>query len=601
MFRQGCWIAVAGAVVAIVALVVLANRGPASGRAPAGSSDSGAEAPGRGAAQAGSVGATVSVSVAVLPAGAAPAWRLELRDGMGAVHTAEGSGERVVSLAGVALGKAMFRLGAQGFLGETRRLVVEGTAVSVSATLRGFGRVTGRLHCDGLPVGGALVQLAPPPETLSLEDLEPGDRMPGGAWSAESDGEGRYRFDRVPPGEGFTLVAADFDHVPSRAGPVAVRPDEETVVDIKMIRGAHLAGRIVDSRGAPCAGVTVHLFQKQQRRGVVGWLDEARARTDDDGRFVSPALAGTEIRMIKAWIAAEGVQQIVQHETAPPERGTKDVGTLAPLPGTIVFEAEAVEGIASFSITAMVGGIPPAGQAVLLSGVAFDAEGRARIGGFPVGDGVYTVLDHEQRAVAQGTFRTTGRDMVVKIGAFGEPPQQPPEPAERLVIDLGGTLEDTTVVLLSDGKIVRSRRVPKGHREPVVEPLSPGRYTLYVGAGDRYAQREVTQVEGADLNVSIVPERVGRTVVLLVLLDGTPVPGARVAVRGFLAGSRGQGVPWAEAGEDGRAVLRGIPEDVSALTLVVLDREGAGRTYSLEIDATAELRVDLAKAPAEDR
>jgi hypothetical protein len=453
-----------------------------------------------------------------------------------------------------------------------------------------------------MPVGGALVRLSMPRDSPpSLLDLAEEDRASGG-WSVESDGEGRYRFDRVPPAGGFTLVAADFDHSPAHAGPFDVKPGEETTVDVAMTVGSHLAGRIVDSRGAPCVGTTVNVYTKSTKPPVVGWMDEARARTDQDGRFVTPALAGPATRMLKAWVAADGVQQIIQHETEPPERGTKDVGTLAPLPGLVLFEAESMAGKGPFKLTAAVNGDPPGfAQSVVVGDLMFDEQGHARVLGLPVGEGVYTVLNGDDRSVANGTFRTTGRDMVVKIPAFVEPAQLPPKPEQSLVVEVAETGEDAIVALVAEGEFLIGRKVRKGDRSPVVERVPPGRYTLHVTAGDLYSRQEVNVVEGEDLNLSVLPDRVGRSFTILVLQDGNAVPGAKVQLRGFRAGARGSRVPWAEGGDDGRVVLRGLPPDVSAITATATNQKGQGRTYPIELTDAGEATVDLAKAPSEQR
>lgn len=604
MNRSGWWIAAAAALVAVAAFVALLTRGPASGRAPVKPGGT-ARPEGRGAVgDPPPGGGVVRVTISVQPEGGSPEWTLELRDGGGTVHVERGTGARECAIEPVAGGRALLMLRAEGFVGETRRLEVGSPEVAASAVLKQFGSVSGRLQCDGMPVGAALVRLSMARDSLPmLMDLAEQDRVPEMGWSVESDAEGRYRFDRVPPAEGFTLVAADFDHAPAHAGPFDVRPGEETIVDVPMVLGSHLAGRVVDSRGAPCVGTTVHVYQKQVKPGVFAWMDEARARTDDDGRFVTPALAGLATRMLKAWVAVDGVQEIIQHETEPPERGTKDVGTLAPLPGTVLFEAESMTGKAPFKVTVSVNEDPPgSGRGVVVSDLVLDREGRVRVTGLPVGEGAYTVLNGDDRSVADGKFRTTGRDMVVKLPALVEPAPPAPKPEERLVIEVAETGEDAIVVLIGEGEFLMWREVRKDDRSPVIERVPPGRYTLHVAAGDRYSQQEVTQVKGQDLKLSVIPDRIGRSLTLLVLQDGKPVPRARVELRGFRAGAKGLRAPWAEGGEDGRVVLRGLPAGVTVLSATIVNKEGQGRTYpAIEITDAGEATVDLAKAPGEQR
>jgi hypothetical protein len=597
MFGRGWVIAAAGAAVAVGLWIVLATRGPASGRAPVqhGGVPGGSEAAGAVAEGGGSI----RIAVGALPAGSLPEWILEARDSAGGLHREKGSGARECVIGSLPAGRLLCSLRAPGFIGETRRLEVEqGCDTEATLTLRQFGRVSGTVRCEGVPVPGALVQIKIPAESAAvLMDLSPEDRGIGAAQSVESDGDGRYRFARVPPAQ-VSLVAAGFDHAPVTVGPVDVHAGAETTADFALVAGAHLAGRIVDARGAPGKGATVHVLQRHDKRGgAVLWDDEARARTDEDGRFVTPALSGPAVRMLKAWIVVDGVQQVIQHEAPPPDHGTKDVGTLQPHPGIVQFELEGASGDAPPILTVAVNGDPPGvGQSVVLTGVAFGRDGRVRMAGLPIGEGFYTVLSADHRSMADGQFRTTGNDMVVKIPPLKQREERP-QPAEKLVVQVPETSDPALLVLVADGSVVMWRQIEKGARDPVVEKVSPGRYTLFVRAGDRYGQQEITQVAGQDLSVSITPDRIGRSVSVLVLDDGKPVPGATVRVRGFRGSSRGLRAPWAEAGDDGRVLLRGLPPEVAVLSITAyVQGEEFGRSYTIDVGSTDHVTVDLAKA-----
>ncbi len=600
MRGRGWVIAVAGAAVAVALWIVLATRGPASGRAPVQHGGVPGRPEGAGAVAEG-VG-SIRIAVGALPAGSLPEWILETRDSAGGLHQEKGSGERECAIGTLPAGRLLCTLRAPGFVGETRRLEVgQGREVEVALMLRQFGRVSGTVRCEGVPVPGALVQLAIPEDSApALLELSPEDRVAGRARSVESDGNGRYRFDRVPPAQGFSLIAAGFDHAPVRVGPVEVKAGEETTADFALIAGVHLAGRVVDARGAPCRGATVHVQQRHDKRAAVIWDEEARVRTDEDGSFVTPALSGPAVRMLKAWIVVEGVQQVIQHETSPPDHGTKDVGTLAPHPGIVQFEMEGAAGDAPAILTVAVNGDPPGvGQSVVLAGVAFDRDGRIRMAGLPIGEGLYSVVSSDSRALADGQFRTTGGDMVVKVPPLKQREERP-QPTEKLVVDVAETADPALLVLIADGSFVMWRQIEKGTREPVVEKVSPGRYTLFVRAGDRYGQQEITQVAGKDLRVSIMPDRIGRSVSVLVLDEGKPVPGATVRVRGFCRDSRGLRAPWAEAGNDGRVLLRGLPPDVAVLSITAYVKgEEFGRSYTIDVGSTDQVTVDLAKEPAD--
>jgi len=599
MFGRGLWIAAGGMLVAVVIWILLATRGPASSRAPVQGAAPGAP---EETVAVSDGAAAIRASITVHPAGGTPDWMVEVRDSRGALHTERGTsaGERVI--ASVSPGRVMCVIRAPGFLGETRRLeVARGREAAVPLSLRQLGHVSGTVRCDGVPVAGVLVRLAVPEDAASvLMNMVPEDRAAGMARSVESDSDGRYRFDRVPPVSGVTLVAAAFDYPPVRVGPVAVPAGKEVTADFAMVLGTHLAGRIVDLRGAPCAGATVNVLHLHEGRSVIRWEDEARARTDEDGRFVTPALAGPAMRMLKTWIAVDGVQQVIQHEASPPDRGTKDVGTLAPHPGTVQFELEAAPGDALPSLTVAVNGDPQgAGQTIVLTGVAFDPDGKVRLAGLPAGEGVYSAVGSDSVATADGQFRTTGRDMIVKIPPL-RLPEERPAPAEQLIVDVPEMTEPGLLLLVADGDFVLWRQIEKGVSEPVVETVAPGPYSLLVVSGHRFARKDITQVEGQDLRVSIVPEQLGRELSVRVLDDGKPVCGANVFIRGFRSRSNGLNAPWAETGSDGRALLRGIPPDVNALTILAFAEDGFGRAVSLDVAGVDETTVDLAKSPSGD-
>ena len=199
--------------------------------------------------------------------------------------------------------------------------------------------------------------------------------------------------------------------------------------------------------------------------------------------------------------------------------------------------------------------------------------------------------------MTDGQFRTTGSDMVVKIPPL-TPREEKPQPTESLVVEVAETPDPVLLVLIDDGDFGMWRQIGTGSREPVGETVSPGRYTLLVRAGDRFGEQEITQVAAQDLRVSVTPERIGRSVSVLVLDEGKPVPGAVVQVRGFRRASKGMRAPWAEAGSDGRALLRGLPPEATVLTITALDKD-LGRTYTIDIGSTDQVTVDLAKAPGD--
>lgn len=195
MSARGWWIALSAVGLAAVLWIVLAVRGPVSGRAPArrsgaadGAAEDGATASGR-----------VRVAVRALPLGSVPEWLLELRDSTGSVRQQSGSGERELVLDSLPEGSARCSVRARGFVGESSGVEIGQDAEAV-LTLRQFGRVAGTVRCDGAPVSGLLVRIAMPAELASLRlEVTPEERGAGTEQAVETDSSGRYRFDRVPP------------------------------------------------------------------------------------------------------------------------------------------------------------------------------------------------------------------------------------------------------------------------------------------------------------------------------------------------------------------------------------------------------------------
>ena len=107
-----------------------------------------------------------------------------------------------------------------------------------------------------------------------------------------SDDEGRFRFDRLPPGR-FTLSAAKAGFVVTFHGstqpgrgpgvPVAVTDGHTTDVTIRLLPGAVMSGVIRDERGTPAPGVTVTAVETRPSSGASS--APMRVVTDDRGMY----------------------------------------------------------------------------------------------------------------------------------------------------------------------------------------------------------------------------------------------------------------------------------------------------------------------------
>jgi hypothetical protein len=168
-------------------------------------------------------------------------------------------------------------------------------------TLTGFGAVTGTVRHRGLPVADAVVNLYLD-ETTGLRG--PGFRQsfptgPDGAYWIEELPEGQYHLMARKRRRGLAGPVREGDlYGPALANPVLVRSQEETVLDIHVVRkerdddinverlalgGTGIRGHVVDPTGRPVAGV--YVFAYRNRVVGHGMPDYLTLPTGPDGAF----------------------------------------------------------------------------------------------------------------------------------------------------------------------------------------------------------------------------------------------------------------------------------------------------------------------------
>lgn len=167
-----------------------------------------------------------------------------------------------------------------------------------SVTLTGDkGRLHGTLTFDlaeeGPEVALLLVEAAQVSGTVT--DARTGTPLAGaevelrgeddGFASAQTQDDGRYS---LPLGPGtFTLRVADERHL-SASIALRVAEGQQVVQDVALQAGNALSGRVVDGRGAPIAGASVHV-EVADNREVEGTAHTAT--TDGEGRFALQGLS----------------------------------------------------------------------------------------------------------------------------------------------------------------------------------------------------------------------------------------------------------------------------------------------------------------------
>lgn len=147
------------------------------------------------------------------------------------------------------------------------------------------GRLTGRVETPaGASVAGAEVHLDVPLDPLLIS--RQGRRIRGAL--VETDDQGRFSFERAPPGS--LILRVDATGHPETTERVELVPFETVDVTVVLDQGYELRGRVVDERDEPIPAASVRVAAtvialSAAQRGEFS-DHERKATTGEDGRFV---------------------------------------------------------------------------------------------------------------------------------------------------------------------------------------------------------------------------------------------------------------------------------------------------------------------------
>ena len=163
---------------------------------------------------------------------------------------------------------------------------VPGAVVRAFALMAGEGEVAEALRRGGgarAPPRGGGVPVPPPPPGGGVG----GGGRRGGGGAGPADGEGRFRFPSLPPGE-WLLEASGRGRGTERQGPVAVvRGGGAVPVEILLARAGRVAGTVRDGAGRPVPGAAVEATDPAS--GLL--LPGGRGAADGAGRYALEGLA----------------------------------------------------------------------------------------------------------------------------------------------------------------------------------------------------------------------------------------------------------------------------------------------------------------------
>jgi len=473
-----------------------------------------------------------------------------------------------VTLAGGASGPVPLFL--EGADGRGRRVALPAPPAEASGADQPTGRgAAARLElATGVPlrgrvvaaggrpaIAGAMVWIGPDPGAFALSG-------PGGEYALPAGGRERLTIQAVAPG--FLSGAGAVDPADAAAGrgpELALQP------------AVSAAGRVVDERGAPVAGVAVVASAAAAGKPVARPPDGSfsRAATDASGRFELARLrpgAGYELELTRAGYARLAVPVA---ELPPGPR--VDLGTLVLEPG-VVLAGRVTDRRGAPLAGAEVrlrpsAGLPSRDRAEALRGRPPDATTGA--------DGRFFVADlRHGRAL---DLLTTREGYLPEWTLGVEAPS--PEPVK---VALGEASRVAGIVTDETGEPVPGARVALRHRAPPagtvgVEPVRRAESrTAASGAGGEFRFDELTP--GAVEIEARAEELLPGPPIPLELAPGTEVAGVEIVLRrgavieGRALDARGEPVVDAElragpvaatSGADGGFRLAGVPPGVLGL------------------------------------
>jgi protocatechuate 3,4-dioxygenase beta subunit len=247
-----------------------------------------------------------------------------------------------------------------------------------------------------------------------------GRRRPGADLAlVETDEAGRFRIAAVAPGDWLMLQVRHERFAHKEIGSITLEAGRAKRVDVTLLTGDALSGRVLDLDGSPRAGVLVRVAPQDAFGLLPGASEEGRATTDAEGRFRIERLGAgykrvwTEMTEVETGVA---VQVLVRKgEGAEPLEFR--LGPARSLRGRVVDDAG--RGVPGAMVNARVRRDPrqahqgPQGG---YPGVETDAEGRFVVDGLP--EGAYTLNARKAGFSARGAFRharTGGPEVEIKI------------------------------------------------------------------------------------------------------------------------------------------------------------------------------------------
>jgi protocatechuate 3,4-dioxygenase beta subunit len=426
------------------------------------------------------------------------------------------------------------------------RLVPDAEPVTLRLGPAGVVEVNVTAADGGAPVAGATVELR---GTLT--------------YAAQTGADGTAKLTGVGP-TWAPLVA----HAPGYAQAammlgVSGDPKVPARVSLSLARGAALAGRVVDDKGAAVAGARVHATSVTDPFPVSDPRRDS-VTTGADGAFVLSAVASGTWRLT------------AMHDLGVADSAPLTVDGTHPRDGVVLVLAPA--GVVHGTVVDAKGApVPAADVNVVASG---HVTWRTRRRAYADEKGAFVIRGLPRRAADVVAWHTTGASAIAHVDLV-----KTPEVGVKLVLDLTGAIAGTVVdkagAVVGDAQVVaspaftgdvttRAEWSVRGVQQAITDQagafrfvgLPPGNYELRAtrpGASEAaMAQVSGVTAHPGDLGVKLVVPGDGRIVGKVALPDGTVPAAFTIAIDGA--------TPVARATTDG-AFAEPVPAGTHAITL----------------------------------
>ncbi len=438
-----------------------------------------------------------------------------------------------------------------------------------SVATHGTGHVAIKLH-KGVAIAGRVIDETGKPigkahvEVAGLFGNSAGDDV-------VTDAKGQFSIIAASAGT-RALSVTDGEHAPAKSPPITVGDRPVTGVEITMQAGGVVAGRVIDTDGAPVPFATVRI---SSGGGQMMWAGAARqATTDRAGTFALRGLARTKLTArAESDLAASKIVDLDLHDTAERKGLELTLDVRGTISGVVIDETgQPVGEVQVNAFPDLLSDGPAEAEALAgMSSAHTDGAGAFTIRGLP--DGAYKLWASRSEGGDRGWGETGTkakageRDVKITLAAPG---------SIIGTIEIAGSATAPTLANIQVG-YQRATAIDKGVIK--VDDVTPGTYDIRLRGVD-FAEHVLKGVKidpGKATDLGTITVTRGRRVTGKVVdATGSPVAGATVKIGNMLFSIAGaedmgdnldsvSGIRNGTSDQDGSFALIGAPPESTSI------------------------------------